>query len=774
MKYLLWFVGVDASFPKESGEWSIDFARALPGWLLLILGVLLLGAVWWLYHLPRGNASPRMRFVLGSLRMGILLLIGLVLLQPVLRIEKSRLQQSKIVLLIDTSMSMSLTDSYSEKDREALALTLGKSPEELKKESRLELALSLLTDARYRILERLARTCTVKVFEFSGGVSRVEELRELKPRGYTTRLGDAIAEIVSRFRGQRLAGIVVFTDGRSNAGMGPVRAVKSLCAPSEPPVAVFTVGVGSAYEPPDSSLGEIFGSDIVALGDRVTFQTSLTATGLRGKVVRVELLKEGEVLDSKEVSIVSQREHHNITLSFKPTEAGQFTYTIRVSSVPGERNTRNNSRTHTLRVVDRKLRVLLLADKASWEYRYLKNALLRDSSVTATCLLQSGDPGSAVGPEPRRYPTNTEELFQYDCIIWQDINPQGLSGEQIRDTVRFVEDVGGGFVLQAGPINTPAVFRDTPLEELLPVYLPDVESSSSMLDVAYFKEPFKPRMTRTGFSHPILDMGEEDDWERLPPLYWFYPTKRLKPAAQALLVHPFEGNDYGNYSLLALQFYGSGRSMFIGFDSTWLWRYWQGDKYFYRFWGQAIRFVSTGRILGGNRRLSISTDKKSYQVGEQIRVRARRLDENYRPLERDSIEVRLESSSKTTTIKLQRSPGHAGVYSTVFPAGAPGTYTVRLVDGAEEASRVFEVTMPKLEFASTRLDIATLKAMSRLSTGEYLPLREAHRLPEVIRALEKEITIEIRDEIWDSPLVITLFVLLLSLEWILRKWRLLM
>jgi hypothetical protein len=30
----------------------------------------------------------------------------------------------------------------------------------------------------------------------------------------------------------------------------------------------------------------------------------------------------------------------------------------------------------------------------------------------------------------------------------------------------------------------------------------------------------------------------------------------------------------------------------VGTDSTWLWRRNVGDRFFYRFWGQAVRFVA--------------------------------------------------------------------------------------------------------------------------------------------------------------------------------------
>ena len=59
--------------------------------------------------------------------------------------------------------------------------------------------------------------------------------------------------------------------------------------------------------------------------------------------------------------------------------------------------------------------------------------------------------------------------------------------------------------------------------------------------------------------------------------------------------------------------------LFVGTDSTWLWRQNVGDRFFYKFWGQAIRAVA---------RNDKTTQKKSWlevrpvhvQPGEAARV----------------------------------------------------------------------------------------------------------------------------------------------------------
>ena len=63
--------------------------------------------------------------------------------------------------------------------------------------------------------------------------------------------------------------------------------------------------------------------------------------------------------------------------------------------------------------------------------------------------------------------------------------------------------------------------------------------------------------------------------------------------------------------LIAHHYAGQGQVLFVGTDSTWLWRQNVGDRFFYKFWGQAIRFVA---------RNDKTTQKKSWIEVRPVRV----------------------------------------------------------------------------------------------------------------------------------------------------------
>ena len=106
----------------------------------------------------------------------------------------------------------------------------------------------------------------------------------------------------------------------------------------------------------------------------------------------------------------------------------------------------------------------------------------------------------------------------------------------------------------------------------------------------------------------------------LPGMYWSFPVTRSRPGATVLARHgdPRMQNQYGRQTLLASQLYGPGRTVFIGFDSTYRWRYLSED-YFDGFWARLVDRVGRNKALGGRFPFTVHLGKSVYRVGDQVR-----------------------------------------------------------------------------------------------------------------------------------------------------------
>jgi hypothetical protein len=294
--------------------------------------------------------------------------------------------------------------------------------------------------------------------------------------------------------------------------------------------------------------------------------------------------------------------------------------------------------------------------------------------------------------------------------------------------------------------------------------------------------PFRPKFSSEGASSPVLRFDADDVenarvWASLPPMYWFSPVEKAKPAAQVLLEHPTEMSDGKPLPLLVSQFYGGGRTIFQAFDGTWRWRLQVEDLYHARYWIQAMRFLSRTKLLGKNRFAEIAVDRLRIRRGEPIQVRVQYLDESKAPTD-ESVSAIVERTGRVgsrTSVELKRSSTRRDVFEGVFTQTDDGEYKVRLAATGKETlnqTARFTVLPPPGELDNVQMNEEDLRAAAKVSGGKYFPLDEADQvfidgvLPFGRRvALNSDAPLAL----WRTWPTLLLFASLLLVEWLVRK-----
>jgi hypothetical protein len=271
----------------------------------------------------------------------------------------------------------------------------------------------------------------------------------------------------------------------------------------------------------------------------------------------------------------------------------------------------------------------------------------------------------------------------------------------------------------------------------------------------------------------------EQNWARLGGVFWHYPVRREKPVASVLLRHsnPAMHSAYGNHVLLATQFVGSGRTGFLGFDTTWRWRRY-GDSYFNRFWIQLLRHMVEGKLLSGQRRGFIQADRAQVSIGEPTAVEARLLDLNFQPLSRPDVRATITvEGAPAGQITMKAQPNRPGWYRGQFVPTRIGSHKLRIdlpADRESDAVAIHgevKVGRPDLEFRNASLDRDALELLaSRSAGGTYLHVDEIDRLADLIPS--KVTTLVLTGQptsMWDRWWTLGLLVALLATEWFVRK-----
>ncbi|MGV2338842.1 MAG UNVERIFIED_CONTAM: VWA domain-containing protein [Planctomycetaceae bacterium] len=241
-------------------------------------------------------------------RLLVLLLLLVVLLNPRTRTQISRLEKSRIGLVLDTSLSMQWPAAAAGESRSDAAIRkLLVSPvlSELSRshsisvytfDSTLTGPWAIVSDGTVRFVSPEASsdaaTAPVATVSLNGPASTSTPLpldspqlaqrwqQLLQPRGIETRMGESVYQIVGQMAGRTLAGVVVVSDGRSNAGLdvepARLRAERS-------GTRLLSVGVGDLRPQLNLRLAGMQSPEDVHQGDPFDLQVSVQGSAAAGQ-----------------------------------------------------------------------------------------------------------------------------------------------------------------------------------------------------------------------------------------------------------------------------------------------------------------------------------------------------------------------------------------------------------------------------------------------------------------------------------------------------------
>jgi len=572
---------------------------------------------------------------------------------------------------------------------------------------------------------------------------------QLRPQGTKTRLGDAVQFLVNKEQGGPIAGIVVFTDGRNNAGDDletVIRAVRDSQIP------IYPVGLGSDRQVQNVRVVDIEAPTRAFPGDRFTITGYIQASGLEGTSIGVELISRPagtepgsaneKVEQQQRIDLGTDGQTQAIEFELEPEGAGEREYTFRATVPAEDNNELDNQRSATVEIIDRRTRVLLFAGGPTREYRFLRNLLYRDREIEVHVLLQTADVGVSQESDELllEFPTLADELFEYDCIVAFDPDWQQLDEIQVQLLDRWVAEKSGGLVVIAGPVFTPEWSRlrrgrdsriDT-IKSLYPVVFYNQGGVTLSLGRFGGEAAWPIDFTREGLNSEFLwldddQIGSEQAWASFDGVYGYYKAKDPKPGARvfARFSDPETSIDNELPLYMAGHFYGAGRVFFQASGEMWRLRS-IDETYFEQYYTKVIRWVSQGRLLRDSSRGVLLVDKDRCLMGDHVMVQAILNDSQHQPLVDDEVTASLvqpDGQRKPLLLQQVTDGTRQGMYSAQFHALMQGDYQVELEipesAGQEFLTRDVQVRIPALEIENPRRNDPLLQEVAQMSNGEY-------------------------------------------------------
>lgn len=765
----------------ETQRQVLEFANVPTGWwrlaALALLAAIVYGVFWMYRREGRIGASAPLRYCLAIIRSAVLVLLAIIALRPVLATYFERTTPARVAVLVDASASMDVVDAEAEQSRAARVA-------------------DLLSAADFAWLRGLSEQNELAVYAFAGRPDRIAEPlaaadpNATGPEPGRTDIGAAVRQAANEAGEQPLAAVIVLSDGALNAGMA-AEEIAALARRQR--AALYAVGVGSPAEPPNVRIARLAAPSVVPLGDPFEVRIDVAAAGLPPGELEVTLRalpvgqgdpNAAQVLAERRIPYDGRTDPEPLRLEVDPAAAGEFMYQAVIAPLAGEASHEDNEQTAPVRIYDRQLRVLIVTGRPSYEYRYLTHLLERDTTIDVSCWLQSADERAVRDGNTiiTALPREPEELLQYDVVLLLDPNPAELDAAWSSVVRRFVEELGGGLLYQAGTHYATRFLRDTRLAQLVSVLpiTPDPEAAVRLSERgAFATRAAALRVTDEGQGHPLTVFDSDVRinaaiWEALPEVYRVYPVRRTKALAPPLV----QRGDAGGDVVLAAQPMGAGRVAFLATESTWRWRA-TAEAYYNRFWVQTVRYLAYARRQSASARGAIVPESETVNVGDYLRFEVRVLDPSFVPWQAETLPARVRiGDAPETEVTLKAVAGREGWFAgrTLVNRAGLGVISVALPgavgDNAaqETMTAYFSAQRGDTELRALAMNETALRTMTDGTGGRFLTLDEAGVLPTLIEsAAETEIDAGPQRDLWDRPWVLAVLAVLLATEWTLRR-----
>ncbi len=766
--------------------------------------VVLALSAWTYYRMPGRNKWHRTAFALKLL--GVLLL-ALCLIEPLCDSRRAKSGANLFLVVADNSAGLNIRDHSS-------ARTRGQILQEA------------LQQGQTRWLGKLNEDFQVRSYLFDTRLRRTTDFADLTFEGKGTAIAGTLRAIAERYRGRPLAGVMLLTDGS-------VTDTADLSADGSGMPPIYPVIVGQDQTEKDIAVANVTVSQTAFEDAPVTIQADVEASGFAGRTVAVDLMDAaGSRIERQQWTVRRREDKQSLRFRLRPDKTGVLFYHLRAAELSSDQALQgpptqaeatlvNNERTV---VVDRgrgPYRILYVAGRPNWEYKFLQRAVEEDSQVQLVGLIRvarrepkfdwRGHLEESSNPlyrgfdardqetaeqydQPVLVPLNTRDqnelsagfpktaadLYDYQAVILDDIEADFFSRDQMELLRHFVLERGGSFFMLGGKDSfQQGKFDRTPIAALLPVYLNPLETSAANVPSL----ELRMNLTREGWLQPWVRLRDNEQDERLrlsemPDFRVFNPAGSPKAGARVLAA--VGGDAAQQRPLLVVQRLGNGQSGAIMLGDVWRWGMQRPEQHpdLEKFWRQTLRWM----VADVPERISIQAAERSDLSGQAVVLQVRARNKAFEPLDgvRVTIDIHVPGEE---VLHLPAEPvlSDSGLFQTVYMPRVSGGYlasaTVTDAQGVVQgqAQLGWAADLEAREFASIKTNRPLLEKIARATKGRVIEMSDLDAFARDLPNREVPISETWVRPLWDVqgvlPALFALSLMCFVGEWAIRRWK---
>lgn len=313
----------------------------------------------------KSNFSVLQNRLLAIARGILVALLAFLLINPLLRSNKSTIEKPTVVFAIDNSTSM-----------------VQGGQEKL---NQLKSGLKKLKD------EIESKGASVEIKTFNEDTDN-KDIDGIKFGQKTSDLSGLLASVKNNYEGRNLTDVILVSDGIANAGISPTYGKYNFN--------VHSIGLGDTTLKKDIKLNAVYTNRIAYLSNKFPVQAEISSYGFEGKSTTVLLKQGGKVLDKQIANFDKPTDLKQITFYTTADQKGVQRFTIEVVPGAGEFSTRNNSRDVYIDVVDGKEKILLVALAPHPDVKAIKSIIEKNELYELTVKIVQSDNINEIGNQP--------------------------------------------------------------------------------------------------------------------------------------------------------------------------------------------------------------------------------------------------------------------------------------------------------------------------------------------------------------------------------------
>ncbi|MFY8161959.1 MAG: vWA domain-containing protein [Candidatus Kapaibacteriota bacterium] len=718
---------------------SYSFGLIGSAWIMLVLFVVALAFTLITYKNPNPPISNFFRYLLLSLRTFALFLLIMIIFEPILNISKNFIIKPKVAILLDNSLSMGInTEKY----------------------NKIETYKSVINKLNLDGLE-------YKTFTFGNEVKELQDLKfeNINLKGQITNITKGLSFVNNNLESENYSCVVLISDGNHNQGISPINLTRELARP------IFTIGIGDTTIPKDLSITTLITNKIGFLGAQIPIIVKFTSNGFDNQKTKLKIYENNNLIEEREVVVNKNKKIYEELFTYTPKNEGTNKITATLQAIENELTNANNSSSEFVKITKNKRKFVILAGAPNPDITFVKAELSKVKNVEIKDFIQKNKAEFYVSP--------TQKDFSESEIIILIGYPNNFSPDNITKMVKNELDLGKSLIFIASKdINYK---KATVLEDYLGFKVLSNSPRESFIN---------PLTLEQGLANSVLKIdGNESDkskWDDLPPLFHSELFVKVNPTATALMNYKISEIEFNEPLLLSNEMGKTKSLVFLGYGLyKWKFGAYTSEKsdnsldLFNTLMNNSVRWLSVENI---GKRFIISTSKEKYNIGETVELLGQVYDKSYNTFDKAKVKVKIQDKSnnknkETREIILQSISN--GKYIGKITGLKSGDYYVdaeAILDGDkiyEKDNTRFDVSINNLEKSNVTLNKTLLSNLADANFGKYYDANDITNLNKDIKNSEfhfdKPMNTKEEVLLWNFPYILSLIILLFSVEWFIRK-----